>query len=67
MLFRLLFFTLPSIVVLDTQTQNTKMRFSKLIIENIAQKAMAKFGFGRRLHDFEYFEVGYFLHTHFSL
>ena len=29
-------------------------------IENIAQKVMANFGFGRRMHDLKYFEVGFF-------
>ena len=41
----------PSIVVLGTQTSNIKMRSSKLIVKSIAQKVMARFGFGRTFHD----------------
>ena len=33
------------------------MRFSKLIIKSIAQKGMAKFGYGHKFHDLKYFEV----------
>ena len=33
------------------------MRFSKLIIKTIAQKGMAKFGYGHKFHDLKYFEV----------
>ena len=36
------------------------MRSSELIIKNIAQKIMAKFGVERRFHDLKYFEVGFF-------
>ena len=47
----------PSIVMFNTQIQNFKMRFSKLIIKTIAQKGMAKFGYGHKFHDLKYFEV----------
>ena len=36
------------------------MRSSKLIMKNIAQKVMVKFGFGRKFHDLKHFEVGDF-------
>ena len=39
-----------------------KMRSSRIIIKNNAQKVMAEFSFGRRFHDFEYFEVGILIH-----
>ena len=39
------------------------MRSTKLIIIGIAQKVMAKFGFGPRFHDLEYFEVGFFSYS----
>ena len=49
-LFKLGFFSwcpllLPVIIVLGTQIQDTKMRSSKLIIKNIAQKVVAKYVF----------------------
>ena len=36
------------------------MTSSKLIIKSIAQKVMAKFGFGRKFHDLKYLEFGIF-------
>ena len=36
------------------------MRSSKLIIKSDVEKAMAKYGFGRKFHDLKYFEVGFF-------
>ena len=50
----------PSIVVLGTQIQNIKMRFTKLIIKSIAQRVMANSSFVRRFHDLKYLEVGIF-------
>ena len=51
----------PSIVVLGTQIYNMKMKSSKLVIKSIiAEKVMAKFGFGRRFHDLKYFEVEFY-------
>ena len=35
-----------------------KLRSSKIIIKSDAQKQMIEFGFGRRFHDLNYFEVG---------
>ena len=52
-----------SIIVLDAQIWNIKMRSSKLIVESDAQKVIAKFGFGHRFHDLKYFEVGFFFHV----
>ena len=45
---------MTSIVVLSSQMENTKMRSSKLIINNNAQKQMAKYGFGHKFHDLNY-------------
>ena len=47
----------PFILVLGTEIQNIKIWSIKLIIKSIAQKVMAKYGFGRRFHDLEYFKV----------
>jgi hypothetical protein len=55
-----LFKLVPFIVVLGTQILNIRLRSSKLIMKNIAQKVVATFGFGRRFHDLIYFEVGCF-------
>jgi hypothetical protein len=38
------------------------MRSSKLIIESSVQKQMARFGFGRKFHDLDYFEIDFFFH-----
>ena len=40
-----IFFMAPSIVVLCTQIWNIKMRSSKIINKNIAQKVMTKYDF----------------------
>ena len=34
------------------------MRFLELLIKTTAQNVMAKFGYGRRFQDLQYFEVG---------
>ena len=52
---------MTSIVVLSTQMENTKMRSSKLIINNNAQKQMGKYGFGHKFHDLNYFELSLFI------
>ena len=59
-LFELEFFMMTSIVVLNTQMQNIKLKCSKLIIKSNAQKKMIKYGLGDRYHDLEYFKVGTF-------
>ena len=48
------------IVLLSTQMWNIEMRSSKLIIKSNAQKQMARFGFGRKYHDLNYFELEFF-------
>ena len=61
MLFKLDFFFMAlSIVVLDTQIQKLKMRFSKLIIKRIAQKVMIKYDLDVDYYDLKYVEVGFF-------
>ena len=50
------------VVMVNTQMQKIKLRSSLLIIKTDAQKQMAEFGFGRRLHDLNYFEVRNFFH-----
>ena len=45
------------IVVLNTQTKNIKLRSSKLIIKNDAQKQLIESGFERSFHDLKYLEV----------
>lgn len=45
-----------SIVVLSPRIQNTKMRSSTLIIKMNAQKQKVVSIFGRKFHDFNYFE-----------
>ena len=46
------------------QISNMKMRSSKIIIKNIAQKVMAKSSLGHRFHDLRYFEVGFLFQIH---
>ena len=48
---------MPSIVVLSTPIKIIKMRSSKLIVKNIPQKVMAKFGFECRFRDLIYVDV----------
>ena len=50
------------VVVLSTQMYNTgtKMRFSKRIIKSNAQKQMARFGIGCKIHDLNSFEFNFF-------
>ena len=50
------------VVVLNTQMYEIKLRSSILIIKSGAQKQMIEFEFGRRFHDLNYFEVGFFFH-----
>lgn len=38
-----------------------KMRFSRLVVQNNAQKQMTKVGFKHKSHDFIYVELGNFL------
>ena len=59
-LFRLDVLMISSIVVLSTQIQSIKMRSSKLIIKNNAQKQLAKSSFRHKFHDLKYFELGIF-------
>ena len=49
-----------SIVVLGTQILNIKMRSSKLIIKSIAQKVMAKYGFGGKFHHLNILKLDFF-------
>ena len=51
---------MTSIVVLITQTQNSKLRSSTFIIENGAQKHMVKFGTECKFYDLKYLEFGFF-------
>ena len=48
---------MTSIVLLNTQMQNIKLRASKFIIKSDAQKHMVEYGFERKFHDLKYFEV----------
>ena len=54
---------MTSIVVLITQTQNSKLRSSTFIIENGAQKHMVKFGTECKFYDLKYLEFGFFFLT----
>ena len=54
-LFKFVFFMMPSVYMLGNQIKNIKMRSSKFIIENITQKVMAKSSFGCRFHDLKCF------------
>ena len=56
---------MTSIDVLNTQMQNIKLRSSKLIIKSDAQKQVVEFGFGRKFHDFKYYEVIYIFSFNF--
>ena len=50
---------LTSIVVSSTQIKNIKIKSSKITTKNNAQKIVGKCCFGRRFHDFKYFEDGH--------
>ena len=54
---------MTSIVELNTQMYYIKLRSSILSIKSDAQKKMVEFGFGHRFHDFNYFEIDYFLYS----
>ena len=45
----------------NTLMWNMKLRSSIPSIKSDAQKQMVEFGFARRFHDVNYFEVGVFL------
>ena len=47
------------VFVLSTQMWSTKMRSSNFITKSNAQKQMARFGFGCKFHDLNYFELDY--------
>jgi hypothetical protein len=49
-----------SIVVLNTQMLNIKLRSSILSIKSDAEKQVVEYGFGCRFHDLNYFEVEIF-------
>ena len=51
---------LTSVVVLNNQLQNIKLRSSKLTIESDAEKQMVETSFGHRFHGLKCFEVGVF-------
>ena len=57
------------VFVLSTQMWSTKMRSSKFITKSNAQKQMARFGFGCKFHDLNYFELDYLqiLWNHYTL
>ena len=55
------FLMMTSIVMLNTQIWNTKLRSSKLSINSDAQKQMVESGFGHRFHDLNYFVLFLFL------
>ena len=61
-----IFLVVISIVVLSTQMHNTKMRSSKVIIGNNAQKQMARFGFWRKFCDLNYFDLEFITHLRSS-
>ena len=62
------FFMMTSIVVLNTQMQNIKLRSSILSIKSDAQKQMVESDFGCRFHDPNYFEViNFFLFLEFII
>ena len=52
-----------TIYVLNTQTESTKLRSSKLSIKSGDQKHIIEYGFERKFRDLKYFEVGFFLHS----
>ena len=58
---------MTSFVVCNTQLQNIKLRFSKLIIKSDAQKHMVEYGFERKFHDLKYFDFGLFSYSLNSL
>ena len=60
------FFMMTSMVVLNNQVQNSKLRSSKLIIKSDAQKQIVESSFGRKIHVPKYFKVG-FLFFSYSL
>ena len=53
------FFTVTSIVVLNTQMYTIKLRSSKLIMKSDAQKHMVGFGFEHKIHDLKHFGIGF--------
>ena len=50
-----------SIVVLNTQTLNIKLRSSILSIKSDSLKQIVECGSGRKFHDLNYFKVGFFV------
>ena len=65
--FNLEIFSATSIVVLNTQIQNSKMRSSNLIIKSDAQNKMAKYSFGHSFMTLNNSKLVFFSYTLNSL